>query len=68
MLKTSYVMNVANTANVFEQLDEVNRIINVKLGSGLAKKSAKGLLFLLLAMLLKLLNITSLSRIIWYIP
>ncbi|HGO5420608.1 TPA: major capsid protein [Klebsiella oxytoca] len=36
--KTSYVMNVANTANVFEQLDEVNRIINVKLGSGLAKK------------------------------
>ncbi|MCP6755746.1 major capsid protein E, partial [Klebsiella pneumoniae] len=36
--KTSYVLNVANTANVFEQLDEVNRIINVKLGSGLAKK------------------------------
>ncbi len=32
-------MNVANTANVFEQLDEVNRIINVKLGSGLAKKA-----------------------------
>ena len=32
------MLYVANTANVFEQLDEVNRIINVKLGSGLAKK------------------------------
>ena len=34
----SYQGLVRTFPNVFEQLDEVNRIINVKLGSGLAKK------------------------------
>ena len=35
--KTTYTMDVSASANVFQQLSEIGRIQNVKLGSGLAQ-------------------------------
>lgn len=36
--KTTYAMNIQNGSNIFQQLSEINRIQNVKLGEGLAQK------------------------------
>jgi hypothetical protein len=35
--KTTYTMDISASANVFQQLSEIGRIQNVKLGSGLAQ-------------------------------
>ncbi len=35
--KTTYTMDISAGANVFQQLSEIGRIQNVKLGSGLAQ-------------------------------
>ncbi|EPY4962977.1 major capsid protein E [Klebsiella pneumoniae] len=35
--KTTYIMDISASANVFQQLSEIGRIQNVKLGSGLAQ-------------------------------
>lgn len=35
--KTTYTMDISSSANVFQQLSEIGRIQNVKLGSGLAQ-------------------------------
>lgn len=36
--KTTFAMDTSATANVFQQLSEINRIQNIKLGEGLAKQ------------------------------